>query len=364
MNTSLSITEKIKVGFQKRSDTYTGKLAYVIPMDSKGKLRKEKSFESWRDQDVEPEVFENEPTSGFVLNKKTGWYDTGWSHRKTYVRVYDPRGFEFEISVENLLYILEHTSSIVGKGLEGEFLYSWSGKDLVLLPANAPEYKGILEKEENEKLQEYVSSRNLVVGATYLTKENQKIVYLGKFEEYKHDWQSYAVSKKAKKQFYFGMPRLENTEDEYISILTFPNLTRKLIAVVDESEHPKFQEIMLELEKKTYYSPIDHSKTVVEPMTLDEVKEILSKNRYYGGQYAPVEAKNEGDYCISENKDGSYSFGGEKETNYFGLTRNLPNTYEGKKYDVNTLEEIMGILKPTVKHYYQENGRHYKASYY
>jgi hypothetical protein len=50
------------------------------------------------------------------------------------VRVYDPRNFEFEISVANLLYILEETSSLKGKGLEGEFVYAWEGKELVLLP--------------------------------------------------------------------------------------------------------------------------------------------------------------------------------------------------------------------------------------
>ncbi len=37
------IPSKIKVGFQERSDTYTGKLAYIIYYDNKGVLRKERS---------------------------------------------------------------------------------------------------------------------------------------------------------------------------------------------------------------------------------------------------------------------------------------------------------------------------------
>lgn len=36
----LFIPEKIKVGYQKRTDTYTNKLAYVIYYDEKNKLRK------------------------------------------------------------------------------------------------------------------------------------------------------------------------------------------------------------------------------------------------------------------------------------------------------------------------------------
>ena len=45
---SIYIPKKIKVGYQDRSDTYTGKLAYVIYYDEKNKLRKEKSWNGWR----------------------------------------------------------------------------------------------------------------------------------------------------------------------------------------------------------------------------------------------------------------------------------------------------------------------------
>lgn len=145
MKSNIFIPRKIKVGFQKRHDTYTQKLAYVIYYDEKGKLRKEKSWNSWRDSDIEAADFTNEPIEGFVLNKKAGGYSTGWNHRQTYVRVYDPRGFEFEISIPNLLYILENTNSIKGKGLEGEFVYGWDGTELVLIPTSSPDYNEIME---------------------------------------------------------------------------------------------------------------------------------------------------------------------------------------------------------------------------
>ena len=35
----MNIPKTIKVGYQKRSDTYTGRLAYVIWIDAKGKIR-------------------------------------------------------------------------------------------------------------------------------------------------------------------------------------------------------------------------------------------------------------------------------------------------------------------------------------
>lgn len=47
MDNQLYIPKRLKVGFHKREDTYSKKLAYVIYYDDKGKLRKEKSWTSW-----------------------------------------------------------------------------------------------------------------------------------------------------------------------------------------------------------------------------------------------------------------------------------------------------------------------------
>ena len=134
---TIYVPKKINVGYQNRNDTYTGKLAYVIYYDEKGKLRKETSWNSWRDEKIPNNEFENVPTEGFVLNKHAGGVENswGWNARKSYCRVYDPRGFEFEITIENLLYILENCSSIKGKGLEGEF-------DLIILDLMLPGVDG------------------------------------------------------------------------------------------------------------------------------------------------------------------------------------------------------------------------------
>lgn len=50
MKSNIFIPPIINVGYQNRSGTYTGKLAYVIYYDEKGKLRKETSWNSWRDE--------------------------------------------------------------------------------------------------------------------------------------------------------------------------------------------------------------------------------------------------------------------------------------------------------------------------
>ncbi|WP_257006964.1 hypothetical protein [Shouchella clausii] len=90
------------------------------------------------------------------------------------MRVHDPRGFEFEITVPNLLYILENTSSIKGKGFKGEFVYGWDGKDLVLIPTDAPDYKEMKQFNEIVHANDYIKAKELKPGATYLTKDKQR----------------------------------------------------------------------------------------------------------------------------------------------------------------------------------------------
>lgn len=181
VSTKMIIPSTINVGFRERKGTYTQKLAYVIYTDAKGVLRKEQSWQEWRDHKIEPKQFDNIPTSGFVLNKKVGGHKSGWNFRNAYVRVYDPRDFEFEITVPNLLYILEETSSIKGKGLDGEFVYAWDGKDLVLLPTCSEEYKQCANYTEKQSCK--VGKEDIKEGATYLMKDMRTVMYLGK-----HHW--------------------------------------------------------------------------------------------------------------------------------------------------------------------------------
>lgn len=188
MNKKLLIPGKIKVGYQDRNDTYTKKLAYVIYYDTKGVLRKETSWNGWRSEKIPFDDFENKPTEGFVLNKGVGGTreSYGWNARNEYIRVYDPRGFEFEISVANLLFILQECTSTKGKGLEGEFVYSWDGKELVLLPVETQEYK--MSTEFTSLQNNKISARDLKIGCGYTTKQMKPLTYMGRFNyvDYKY----------------------------------------------------------------------------------------------------------------------------------------------------------------------------------
>lgn len=74
MKANIFIPTKINVGFQKRKDTYTGKLAYVIYFDEKGKLRKETSWQGWRDEGIPKRVAKFEKVTYGQFEKD--WLDT------------------------------------------------------------------------------------------------------------------------------------------------------------------------------------------------------------------------------------------------------------------------------------------------
>lgn len=180
-NERLNIPETLKVGFNNRYDTYSGKLAYVTYINKKGDIAKAASWNGWIDKNIEVETYENKPTEGFVLNKRAGGYKSGWNFRQTKCRVYDPRGFEVEISVENLLYILQECTSSKGKGLEGEFVYAWSGPELILLPVCSEDYKASTEFMERR---ENITLKGLKVGAAYKGSAVDYLIYIGKMEWY------------------------------------------------------------------------------------------------------------------------------------------------------------------------------------
>lgn len=184
MKNNLYIPESVIVGQQNRSDTFTKKLAYIVFKDEKGVLRKELSWNGWRDKTIEPLEIKNDPVSGFILNKgvqRYGYYGSG----RSAVRVFDPRGFEFEISVDNLMFLLMH-SDVSKQDILEKCIYSWNGKDLILLPVNSQEYEESVKYTESQSKK--ISAKSLVLGYSYAHKKEQDtiLVYIGM-----HDWYDY-----------------------------------------------------------------------------------------------------------------------------------------------------------------------------
>lgn len=411
MNTNIFIPTKINVGFQNRQDTYTGKLAYVIYFDEKGKLRKETSWQNWRDESIPNEVFDNEPTEGFVLNKKVGGYKTHWNPRQTYTRVYDPRGFEFEITIPNLLWILENCDCIKGKGLQGEFVYGWDGKELVLVPVDSSDYQEIQEKNKIIHNNEFIKAKDLILGATYESLNGVKYVYLGKFPYYNEEWNSYHEQnmwhrhtgyeypvddtwhkdielyeyqncleenptlhrfvQNKKNVFWFmklGNPDAKYSWDRANTLMYFSTLSKKLTNVIDTNCHSDYITFVNKLNQDKQYSPIDfESHKIIDLPFLNfqyicwkTIEEAANYPDYHYNQF-PIGIHIDDKHL--KKKDVYY----DKKTGKFFYKVDVIRN--GWKRDIdnkmfNSIEELYQDLKPVYGEQYLENGQLYERSYY
>ena len=375
MNSTIFLPKTIKVGYQSRSDTYTGQLAYVIYYDQRNVLRKEKSWQSWRDNKIEPQEFTNEPISGFVLNKKVGDYSSHWSHRQAYVRVYDPRNFEFEVTIENLLYILENASSIKGKGLEGEFVYGWDGKDLLLMPVDSPDYKEITEYSEMILKNSYVKAKELILGATYKTKSNEEWIYMGRFDyhttkydrverpqqlnswSYSRSYDSVKVNvNKGKHHFFIREAKKYTWNDEiYFNILTIKSLGERFIDTISTDCVENYAELFEKLECKTEYSPYDESKDEYILYTLEEFIEYVNGlDLDENWRTLNIKSQNNFEEVITEVRF-------DKEYNLFYLRGDyVRSTNSYIHNNIGTIEDVFKKYNPVYKNEYLENGKIYR----
>lgn len=398
MKSNIFIPKTINVGYQNRSGTYTGKLAYVIYYDEKGKLRKETSWNSWRDEKIPNEEFDNVPTTGFVLNKKVGDYSSGWDHRQAYCRVYDPRNFEFEITIENLLYILENANSIKGKGLEGEFVYGWDGKDLVLMPVESPDYKQITEYNKIVHNNESIKAKDMIVGATYLTKDNEEWIYVGRFDYYGNGYKwienGEIKTSKSRKEIphVYGRYGYEYIDHEYIDnypygkyywfatndsntwnfkqFKSIPN--NKFISCVDDKCTPKYSDIFLALEGSHHYSAYDPAKNVVCNMTLADfldlgiIKysngEIYYRSFKFISSYAGDDESYLADDWHGDDK-GKFQIKKYIKADKDRWSYGYRVGYETKILEPMELKEIYEIMKPKCIQKYLANGREYEKEY-
>lgn len=422
MNTNLFVPKKLNVGYQNRRDTYTGKLAYIVYYDEKGKLRKQASWDSWRDKNIPNDEFENTPMSGFMLNKHVGGYKYSWDYRKSYCRVYDPRGFEFEITIDNLLYILEFVDCS-SKELKGKFVYAWDKTELVLLPVSSPDYTQI-QDFTNKVLTSTLKDKDLVIGGEYLGKDNEVYVYLGKFNYYgpgfvytnenneivnvknleevpykKGNYKnkvsfSYRTFDYGKYQWF--AQRFKNDPDSY-SFEVYKRLPKKIISCITEKGNADLDKIMEDLKSEKSFSPLDDSRTEIVAYTHDEFMKILKHNKagyayqelYHYGIFSEkgfnyvlkydkatdkwgVEVSNylpnyvlresglrEGRELELHHKEYKELFNGEVNNRSYYNDNNF--TYSSAKFDD---EELFKILKPCYVVTYLKSGKLYKKHCY
>ena len=182
----LNIPDQIMVGYKKYdSDEY--KYGFVT-YQKNSRIAKESSWNSWRDADISPSEFENKPTKGFIIKNDITWWGIGWTSRQVFCRIYDPRGFAFDITPKNLIEIVQYCTCLQGGEIEGELVYSWEGSDLVLLPINSPDYLAT-KKMEEKRADAKISWSSLTPGTKYKFQWKSDLYYIGRLRwKFKVGW--------------------------------------------------------------------------------------------------------------------------------------------------------------------------------
>jgi hypothetical protein len=234
------IPDKIKVGYQERKDTYSKKLAFVTYYDEDNQLRQVNSFNGWIDKSIQTDDLTNIPTEGFVLNKHVGGGGGGWNARKSYIRMFDPRGFEIELGIENILYILEHCSSIKGKGIEGELIYAWNGSRVALLPVGSKDYNSAIEFSNLRKGFKKQPSFDFKVGNVYSRKNGDLLTYLGKFKQYSRpslpQYLSEISYRKCGNYYLFYNSNVFDPDKYYYGVISYKSKPKSLLPTDDVAD--------------------------------------------------------------------------------------------------------------------------------
>ena len=128
MRKFIKIPSTIIIGYKRRKRTICGFLSTLTYSFADGVIYNRNSFRKQIDVRIPHITIINNPISGYTLNSKS---------KSTDIWVCDPRGFEFEISPENLLYILRHMSYSIVDGFDGHLILSWHQNEFILLPTNS-----------------------------------------------------------------------------------------------------------------------------------------------------------------------------------------------------------------------------------
>lgn len=119
-------------------------LGFATPIEANAAYAKRKeTVDRWRNTSVEPLIIDNVPTFGFEIVDVVSRYRTD---NKLY-RIFDPRGFELEISAENLFDILMNNTVVKAKIMEPLVWARFNSKNY-LVSAASEEYKNYLSPKK------------------------------------------------------------------------------------------------------------------------------------------------------------------------------------------------------------------------
>lgn len=233
VNHSIQIPDQMFVAFvRSNQDGYVHK-GYTIPYGTdaaskKRQLNLRHSTHADREGGLEPVVLDNKPMYGFKISRKLR--SNGWRSDIQTVSIEDPRGFEFEVSVANLIMLTD--SNLIHNGeIIQQCVWARDGVINILLPINSQPYLDAVVN--TERVSKRVNTRSVKPGNQVLLHDGMKGTYMGSMYAIMRDYtRNLSISGKKK-----HIVRVENEDGNTIEYHGYP--TMKISEVLDDTPQTK-----------------------------------------------------------------------------------------------------------------------------
>lgn len=171
------IPEMMFTGYQLRgSDDH--KLSFMTPYsEDKAFEKRLDTVRRWCNQGVKPELIKNEPCSGFKIDNNVRRYRTD----NVVWELTHPKGFNFQISSENLCEILLNSEILNGE-IQQQLVFVRIGSENYLTSTSSEIYKNAITQQKYETK---VSVKDLKVGDIVTLKTGKQVVFYGKYHSIK-----------------------------------------------------------------------------------------------------------------------------------------------------------------------------------
>lgn len=263
------IPKKIKVGFKNCNDLphTRGKVIYF---DEHNRLRNERGYETWRNKNIEPTVYDNTEFEGFQIIQEKNRFQWVYSTSEDYlVNILDPRKFIVTITADNLVSLIT-TCNIVDGVITDKLIYAWVDSSLCLIPVKSAVYA---EASAYTAMQyQTVKKKELKPGYIYTNKQGDQLTYLDRGPEYKWNHiynQGVSMTLEALKA-----PRYYFVQGKHIvklgNLSTLSTPTNKL--------DPNYEKYLHSLNKKVFYSKI--STPIFENFDIESIRDLSVVTEY------------------------------------------------------------------------------------
>lgn len=233
VNHSIQIPDQMFVAFvRSHSDGYVHK-GFTIPYGTdaaskKRQLNLRHSTHADRPEGLQPVVIDNKPMYGFKISRQLR--ANGWRSDIQTVGIEDPRGFEFEVSVANLIMLTDNNLIHNGEIIQ-QCVWARDGAINILLPVNSQPYLDAVVN--TERVSKRVNTRSVKPGNKVLLHDGMTGIYMGSMYAVMRQYDRNLQITSKKKH----IVRVENPDGTHVSFYGYP--TMKISEILDSTAQTK-----------------------------------------------------------------------------------------------------------------------------